>query len=81
MVHPAFPPPHIPPSAPPSFYPLTLHLQKKVALPAVVIPTVALHYGGGGGHQIQGGGGGAGHDHLGELVWNVLILIYIDKHI
>ena len=60
---------HIPPTAPPSSYlPLPFHLQEKVALPAVVIPTVTLHYRGGGGHQAKGRGDGASHAHLGKLL-------------
>ena len=50
-----------------------LQLQKKVALPAVIVPTVTLHYGGRIGHQVQWGGGGTGHAHLGEMVWNGLV--------
>ena len=47
----------------------SLHLEKKVALPAVVIPAVALYDGGGGGHHVRGGAGHARHVQLGELVW------------
>ena len=50
----------------------SLHLQQKVALPAVVIPTVALYDGGGGGHQVRGGAGHARHVQLGELVWKYM---------
>ena len=55
----------------------SLQLQKKVALPAVIVPTVTLHYGGGGGHQVQGGGVDAGLAHLGKLICNVLFSLQI----
>ena len=57
----------------------SLHLEEQVALPAVVIPTVALDDGGGGGHHVRGGAGHARHVQLRELVWKYIKTI-LDRY-
>ena len=59
-----------------------LQLEEEVALPAAVLPAVALHYGGGGGHQAGGGHGGVAHAELGKLLWNtkkLLIFLFLEQ--